>query len=167
MVRIATASSAVNAPTGVLPARTGVDYAEAALTHWLDAQLQAFTVLELEARLERGRAWLDTHDEGHERYWEARDRYGRLYQDSQHTRRRVWFHCCAVYAATRHIDEAAWRARHADILPPITRPEVVWRALLPRLDPGAWPWVDDDTVKLAEVWNIEMQRELLAKRRKQ
>jgi len=27
--------------------------------------------------------------------------------------------------------------------------------------------LEGDTVKLAEVWNIEMQRELLAKRRKQ
>ena len=73
MVRIG-ASTTGKPLSGVLPAQPGIDYDDICTTWWLDAQLLALDIEEVDSRIERGTQWFLDARPDHPRYADAEDR---------------------------------------------------------------------------------------------
>lgn len=156
-----------------------------ALTAWLDAQLTACDLNDLDAelrdisqRLETARVWFSNHEAGHPRYRDAEQRQRRL-SDRQRdlllqfrlVSYACWIHALTTYAALQHVaDVPAWVDAYAAGRFTAQTPQGIWQALRGRQPaPGSWPVEDREAwierrVSALEVWNLSWMREQLIER---
>lgn len=143
------------AMAAVAVAMPGYDYAVAAETAWLDAQVAAFEIddvrSELDAvllRLGRATEWFESHGRDDALYLRAYARRAEIEQEERWLRiqrwsrmQRCWTGCKDCFLALRLVeDRAGWLAKFAPEVTDASSPLGFWTALRGGKRPsGEWP----------------------------
>lgn len=143
------------APAQLALPGTVYDYAIAAETAWLDAQVAAFEIddvrAELDAvllRLGRATEWFEAHGKAHPRYQEAYQRRAELIEAERWARirrwarmQRCWTACKDCWLSLQRVnDRAGWLAEFAPEIVDASTPLGLWAALRGGVrPPGEWP----------------------------
>lgn len=139
------------------PRQPGADYADLALSRWLDARIIAHDLNEcrqhargLSVRIENGRTWMRSHDVRHPRFQHNKRRLMRLEWTltEQAIRYRAlqingWSACCTTYAMLQHLtplEREAWWREYGNDAGGYQKPLDVWRAAgFQAVPPSGWP----------------------------